>query len=162
MEEEKKYTKDEAHRLFGATFNNRIFPLVEQESLNEDEKEELIACAHAAYLHWVNFSGCKNVNKQRALYMLAKAYTRVEHKELSKHYAHKCFQFTQDFKSEMQDFDLAYAEEIMARSAALQGDKQLFEKHYQNTLAAEKQIKNKEDLKWFSQDFNGGNWYGIK
>ena len=159
--EEKQYSIDEAHRFFGVEFNNKIFQFAEKGCLSENEKEEIVALAHASFLHWLNFSGHQKVNTQRALYMLAKAYIVVEHKLKAKEYALKCYEFTQSFSTEMKDFDCAYADEIMARSAALNNDKINFEIHYKKVKESFVNIQNEGDLKWLKKDFESGNWFGM-
>jgi len=159
---QKTFTIDEAHQFFGIDFNNKIFILAEKEFLNADEQEEIVALAHASFLHWLNYSGHQKVNTQRTLYMLAKAYIVVEHKSKAKEYAEKCYQFTQEYKTEMQDFDIAYADEIMARSAALNRDENIFKKHCQKVEKSLLNIANPEDLKWLKKDFENGKWFGWK
>ena len=125
----KEYTIDAAHRFFGVEFNNKIFQLAEKQNLSDDEKTEIVSLAHASYIHWLNYSGHKIVNTQRALYMIAKAYITIQDQSNSMIYALKCLECTKSFINEMEDFDIAYSHEIMARAAALNTNKILFNKH---------------------------------
>ena len=161
-ENEKLYTIDNAHRYFGVSFNNAIFKMVENTNMTEVEKEEVIQTAHAAVLHWQKFSKSTIANSQRGYYMLAKAYIAVGEKENALKYANICFSITQKNENELFDWDLAYAYEIKARVAAMINNKLDFEKFNLLTKKQEAKIKNPEDLKYFSIDFNGGNWFGYK
>lgn len=62
--------------------------------------------------------------------MIAKAYVVIEDKYNAMHFALLCVEFTLLHIHEMKDFDVFYANEMMARVATLNGDKAMFEKHY--------------------------------
>jgi len=62
----------------------------------------------------------------------------------------------------MQDFDRAYASEIVARANALAGKREIALDYYQRAAQAGEAISNIEDKSIFMGDFNSGNWYGIK
>ena len=162
MTEEKKYTLDNAHHYFGIEFNNAIFGFADKKSLTDLEKEEMIQTAHSAVLHWQKFSKSTIANSQRGYYMVAKAYVKAGEKENALKYAKLCYKITQENKSELLDWDFAYAYEIMARTAAMNNDKTNFEKFYKKTKGQELKIKDPEDLKYFSMDFEGGDWFGFK
>lgn len=161
MTEEKQFTQDQAHRFFAVEFNNKIFALAEKESLTETDKERIIQLGHAALLHWQKFSGAKIVNTQRGLYMIAKAYVAAGEKENAIKYARMCFKTTFENESEMADFDIGYAYEMMARTAAMNNDKANFDKYYKLALTQKDKIKKEEDLKYYVQDLEGGNWFGM-
>jgi hypothetical protein len=62
----------------------------------------------------------------------------------------------------MKDFDLAYAQEALARAYALAGD---LERAKDNLKTAEilcRAIKDQEDQTIFQADLISGDWYGIK
>ncbi len=158
----KKYTEDQANAFFGAKFNNAIFPLLEKKDLTEDEKQEIIALAQAAWLHWKNYSDCSPVNIQRAYYMLGKSYLAVEQLDIARYYALKCMQSTETFKIDMESFDFVYAYELQARIAAYSKDIEACKKYMKKVKEYEGEIKNKEDLKWVQHDIKSGKWYGFK
>lgn len=161
MEKEKKFTIDEAHRFFGVEFNNAIFTLAEKKELSALEKEEIIQTSHAAVLHWQKFSKSSMVNSQRGYYMLAKAYVVAGEKENALKYAKLCFKITKEFSEELLDFDFGYAYEMMARTSAMNNNKEDFDNFYKKMKNQEAQIKDPKDLEYFLIDVNGGNWFGF-
>ncbi|MGB1247847.1 MAG: hypothetical protein ACPG4Z_03115 [Chitinophagales bacterium] len=152
MSTEKTYTEDQAHRFFGAKYNNEIFALYEKETLTKYERERIIHLGHASLLHWQDFSGHKMVNTQRGLYMIAKAYLKADEKENAMKYAQECHQLTFEQQNEMADFDLAYASEIMMRVNLLLGNENDAKKYKKDLVDYSAKIKNEEDLKWMKKD----------
>jgi hypothetical protein len=145
--------------IFGVEFNNAIFGFVEKENLTDIEKKEMIQSAHAAVLHWQKFSKSTIANSQRGYYMLAKAYVKAREKENALKYANLCFEITTKNEDKLLDWDLAYAYEMKARTAAMNNDKETFKKFYKMAKEQEVIIKDPEDLKYFSLDFKDGDWF---
>lgn len=153
------YTLDQAHRYFGVEYNNAIFPIITQANPSPEAQSRAISLAHAALLHWEAYSGFKIVNKQRGLYMLAKAYLCANDALNAQRYAQQCFDISQAHSQEMQDFDHAYAHELMARVEALKGNQEGFKKYYDQATKLGNELSNKEDQKIFQGDMESGNWY---
>jgi hypothetical protein len=61
----------------------------------------------------------------------------------------------------MMDFDLAYAEEGMARALALVGRLEDARPHYEKAKAAGEGLLEAEDREIFLGDFGSGDWYGL-
>ncbi len=155
------YTIDQAHRYFGVTYNNAIFPIITQENPSLEDQSKAISLAHAALLHWEAHSGSKIVNKQRGLYMIAKAYISANDALNARRYAQQCFDITQAHAPEMKDFDHAYAHEVMARVEALAGNKEAFENYYQQATKLGNELSDPEDQKIFQGDMKSSNWFGM-
>ena len=62
----------------------------------------------------------------------------------------------------MQDFDLAFAQEALARACALKGDQGKAQEYLKVAKKLGQAIQNKEDQEIFTGDLNSGEWYGIK
>ena len=76
-------------------------------------------------------------------------------------WALKCQAITEEYLSEMEDFDLAFAQEALARAFALAGNLERAQDHFETAGKLGYAIKDKEDQKIFQADLNSGNWYGI-
>jgi hypothetical protein len=61
----------------------------------------------------------------------------------------------------MSDFDLAYAQEGLARAYAASGDRGKATEHFKQAKALGKQIEDDEDRKIFTDDLMSGDWEGI-
>ncbi len=163
MDKEKKYTLDQAHHYFGVAFNNIIFKITEKPSteVTAEEKLLLVSYAHASLLHWHQFSGSKLANRQRALYMIAKAYVFTGDKINALKYASKCRQLTQNNQAQLADFDLAYAHEMMARVYAMHDNEADFKTEYAIAQEQAALIKSKGDKEFFDKDFEAGPWFAM-
>lgn len=157
---EKTYTLEQAHAYFGVEFNNAIFPLLEKDNRTKEEDLHMLDLAHAAMLHWQNNLKYSIVNKQRALYMLACAYTFTKHKELALMYANLCFETTEQNLSEMQDFDISYAHLALARALALNNNPKAKETK-EKALELGNNLAQKGDKKYFLADMQVGPWFGV-
>ncbi len=62
----------------------------------------------------------------------------------------------------MAEFDLAFAQEALARAYALAGDQDLAREHLKVVEKLGRAIQDKEDQKIFLGDLNSGDWYGIR
>jgi hypothetical protein len=70
-------------------------------------------------------------------------------------------ELTQAFRDELQDFDLAYAEEVIARAAALSGDAETALRHRQLAEVRGAHIADEEDRTIFLGDLQRGPWFGL-
>ena len=59
----------------------------------------------------------------------------------------------------MEDFDLAFTWEGLARAFALAGDLDQAREYYDLAVDPGKKIGDAEDRKIFMNDFQGGNWH---
>ncbi len=62
----------------------------------------------------------------------------------------------------MEDFDFAYAYESGARAYALAGAKEAALKYLALAEEAGEAIGDEENKKYFLDDLNAGDWYGIR
>jgi hypothetical protein len=61
----------------------------------------------------------------------------------------------------MEDFDLAYAQEALARAFALAGDQDQALVHWRKAADLGDQIQDPEDRRIFQGDFQSGNWHQL-
>lgn len=162
MEEEKKYTIEEANHYFGIEFNNAIWTLLDKKDRTEAENHEMINLAHASLLHWSRSPKGTKANLQRGEYMIANVHTFIGNKDQALYYANRCLKLTQDYKSEMADFDIAYAYLIMARALALAGNKEEGLKYLDLAKKATEEIKDKDDKDIVLLDLDAEPWYSLK
>jgi len=159
MNEEKKYTLSQAQTEFAKSAFNSIWGLLEKPVRTPEEDQEMLLAAHASLYHWRQVGTA--VHHQRGSWMLSRVYQALGKPDGALEWAQRCFQISEAHPSEMEDFDLAYAQEALARSYALDGFEEKALEHYQQAGKLGERIKDPEDKKIFQQDFRGGSWYQL-
>lgn len=160
MLDDKTFTLAEAHKHFAIKTNGEAWHLLEKPDRDSSENELLIHLAHTSYYHWLQVGN--ELHHQRAEWLLSHVYAEVDMADLALKHAVHCQQLTDEFKELMQDFDLAYAHEAMARAYACSGNLQEALYYRQKAEAAGQAIAGEKDRKIFLLDLNSGNWYGLK
>jgi hypothetical protein len=70
-------------------------------------------------------------------------------------------ELTVEYEEEIEQFDVAYGWECLARASALANDKSSTNRFRKEAEKSARAIKNKEDREWFLKDLHGGNWHGL-
>lgn len=159
MSEDEKYTLQEAHEKFAKAFNSRVWELLGKTDRSQAEDEELLMALYASLYHWRQVGTA--VHEQRGQWLFARVFAALGEPLKALEHARTCLEITQSEPSEMQDFDIAYAHEGMARAYAQTGEVHLAREHYEQAKAAGEAIEDPEDREIFFGDLNAGNWHGV-
>ena len=160
MAEAKTYTLEEAHDYFAQATNGRVWELLQRPGRSQADDDEILHAAHACAYHWT-FAGSA-VNRQRAEWLISHVHVVLGHGPEALRHAQRCFELTEANRDLMQDFDIAYAFEGMARAQALLGDHRMAEEFLVLAQQAGSAIADEEDRSIFMGDFDAGNWYGLR
>jgi tetratricopeptide (TPR) repeat protein len=159
MEDQVRYSLEEAHEQFARQFNGRVWALLEKEERSPEEDEEMLLAQSASLYHWRHVGTV--VHEQRGQWMFSHLYTVLEDPDRALRHASRCIEITQANRSQMADFDIAYAHEAMARALALNGRADKAKEHFEQAAKAGEAISDPEDREIFLGDFGAGRWYGI-
>jgi len=160
MTDENLFTVAEAHRHFAITLNGRTWELLEKAARSEDEDQMMLHAAHASCYHWLQVGS--GVNQQRGEWLIARVYTTLDRPEAALQHAKRCLALTEQYAGEMRDFDRAFAFESVARANAIAGNKDQALKYFRLAEKAGSAISDDEDREIFQQDFDGGDWRGLR
>jgi hypothetical protein len=149
----------ETHLSLAKSIFNGIWPLLEKPDRTPQEDEDLLLRAFAALYHWKQVGTA--VNFQRGYWMISRVFLVLGEKSQALAWALKCQATTEDNLPEMEDFDLAYAQEGLARAYALNGDLKKARKHHQLAADLGKKIHDPKDKEIFQTDFLGGDWFQL-
>ena len=94
--------------------------------------------------------------------MIARAWMLIGGEEQALRHARRVAELTEEYKAEMEDFDFAFAHECLARAHALNGHADEARKFIALAQQAGEAIVDAEDRQIFFDDFNSGNWNGLK
>jgi hypothetical protein len=160
MDEVKTYTIDEAHKYFAQSINGRVWELLQKSNRSQADNDEMLYAAHACTYHW-KFVGTA-VHQQRGEWLISHVHVVLGHAKEALRHAERCFELTNANKGLMQDFDIAYAFEGLARAQAMLGDHKLAREFFDLAQQTGNVIANQEDRSIFIGDFEGGDWYGLR
>jgi hypothetical protein len=160
MSEGKTFTESEAQLHFAKQFYNTTWELLDKQERTQEENELLVDYAHASLAHW-RVAGT-GVNLQRGVWMLARVNIVLGNTQIALQHAQHCLELTEQYKDGLSDFDFAFAYECIARAQALAGNQAEAQKFADMADQAGAAIRDEEDRQIFFDDFNGGDWYGIK
>lgn len=137
-------TKD-THKELAIELFNLTWDLIDRTEKDQSEIDRMINAAHASRYHWEIAGG--SVQIARGEWLISRVYALCHRTEPCLYHADRCLKIT--LENDLQDFDLAFAYESMARACDLAGD--AVEKAKYLTLAeqAGKNILDPDDRQYF-------------
>jgi len=147
----------EIHHKLAIETNNQVWDLLDKKTRTPQEEQEMLVAVYASLYHWNQVGTAANT--QRGYWMLSRVYLALNRPADALDWALKCQEITDNKSSEMEDFDLAFAQEGLARAYAITGDLDQARYHYDQAYALGKQIKDLEDKEIFTNNLKGGNWF---
>lgn len=145
-----------AHKYFAPRLNGECWNLLDKEKRTEDEDRRMLMAAFASCYHWLHVGN--DLNQQRGEWLIARAYAALGDGENCLKHTQRCMTWTENADEGYQDFDFAYAHEMLARGYALTGQTN----KAVETLAKAKELGNRiageEDRKYFFGDLTWGEW----
>lgn len=159
MNETKRYTLPQAQLEFAKSIYNSIWGLLEKPARTPEENQEMLLAAYASLYHWQKAGGA--VQEQRGSWMVSRVCQTLGKAPEALEWAQRCQAISEEHAPEMEDFDLAYAQEGLARAYALAGDHEKALAHWKLAASLGDQIEDPEDKRIFLGDFRGGNWYQL-
>lgn len=145
------------HRRLAQQINQRAWELLMKADRSQRDDDELLYAAFASCYHWLQAGTV--VHQQRGEYMIAKAYIGLNNPSEALAHAAKCLKLTEEHAAAMQDFDLAFAYELMARVYAMRGTIDQARAYYRMARAAGDVIQDSKNKAIFEADFAAGPWF---
>jgi hypothetical protein len=110
----------EAHRRLGVELFSRTWALMEKDARTSAEDDEMIHCAHASAYHWMHAGTA--VNRARSEWQCSRMYTVLGRAEPALQHAKRCLEICEEEPGALEDWDLPFAYEALARAYAIAGD----------------------------------------
>jgi hypothetical protein len=151
----KRFTENEAHKYFGIEFNQKTWELLGKSDRTAEEEARMISLAHASHLHW-GFVGTPE-NKTRGEWMLSHVYAVLGIGHPALYWAKLAMETCS--ANNIVDFDLAYANEALARAHAANGDRAAANDYRSRARQAGDAITDAEAKQYFDSDFAAGPWF---
>ncbi|HVA32373.1 MAG TPA: hypothetical protein VMU58_14005 [Gaiellaceae bacterium] len=110
----------DADAALGADLFNKTWALLENETRTAEEDDELVHCAHASAYHWL-VAGTA-VNRARSEWQCSGVYTVLGRPEPALYHAQRCLAICESEPDALEDWDLPFAYEALARAHSVAGD----------------------------------------
>ena len=115
------------HRRLGVDLFNKAWTLMEKDDRTEAVDDELVHCAHASAYHWLHVG--TPANRARSEWQCARMYTVLGRAEPALHHARRCLEICESNPDALEDWDLPFAHEALARAYGLAGDDEEASRH---------------------------------
>ena len=99
---------------------NEVWRLLDQRERSVEENDRMLHAAHASRYHWGEVGSA--VNRARGEWQVSRVYSVLKRTEPALFHARRCLELCERHSDELDDFDLPYAFEALARAHALAGD----------------------------------------
>jgi hypothetical protein len=110
----------EEERQLAVDLFNRAWTLMEADGRTAEQEDELVHAAHASRHHWAAVGTPANL--ARGEWQLSRVYTVLGRAEPALHHARRCLAYCEANPGALEDWDLPYAHEALARAHALAGE----------------------------------------
>jgi hypothetical protein len=152
-----KKTFDKIHHYMGVELNQQTWALLGKENRDKVDNSRMIAYAKASLYHWQRSPEFKPVNEQQGEWMISHVYAVLENGDQSLYHAQKCWSITHQLN--LAGFDLAYANEALARAYAALSDSEKMNQFFLKAKSTGVNIEDKKDRELFLSDLHLGPWF---
>lgn len=146
----------EKHTQFAKSAFNETWTYMEMNKRTPEDDDKMLAAAYSSFYHW-SFVGSP-LNIQRGHWLISRAQTLLNNYNMALYHAEKCLEITLQNPDLMQDFDLPFAYESVARAHSLSGHAQQAQKLIQQALLSAENIKKPDGRSYFLKDLKGNKW----
>lgn len=153
------------HRRFGVEANNETWRLLVAgepgPAATDDERARLLYRAYASAYHWMETPAGTPANHARGEHLIARAAIAVGLGEVALRHAHRCLGICEAHPEVVEDWDVAFAHEAIARAHAAMGDVDTATDLLATAARLGAGIADDEDRGVFLQELARGPWFGI-
>ena len=140
----------EEERQLAVDLFNRTWTLLELPARTPEQGDELIDTAHASAYHWLQVGTA--ANRARSQWQLSRVYVVLGRPEPALHHAHRCLAWCEANPEALEDWDLPYAHEALARAHALAGDSDEARRHADRARELAAGVAGAEDREHLEAD----------
>ena len=140
----------EEERQLAVDLFNHSWTLLELPERTPEQDDELIHAAHASRHHWAAVGTPANL--ARGEWQLSRIYTVLGRSEPALHHGRRCLAYCEANPDALEDWDLPYAHEALARAHALAGDADEAGRHAEQARALAARVADAEDREHLEED----------
>jgi hypothetical protein len=138
------------HRKLGIDLFNYVWLIIEKPDRTIMENDTMLHAAHASRYHWEQIGA--PVNIVRGEWQISRVYSILKRSEPAIYHGQRCLDMCQEHQ--INDFDLAYAYEALARAYSIAQQWTEVRKFLELATSAGGEIADAEDKEWFFKDLS--------
>jgi hypothetical protein len=135
-------------RQLGVDLFNEVWRLME----SREDDDRMLHAAHASAYHWSKAPECEPKNRARSEWMCSRVYAVLGRPEPAIHHAMRCLEITQEHADSMEDWDLPFAYEALARAYGVAGNAGESRRFAELARESGESIADPEDRQHFAAD----------
>jgi hypothetical protein len=131
-------------RQLAVELYNSSWALLEKAHRTPEEDDALVHQVHASMYHWLQAPECEPKNRARGEWLCSRAYAVLGRAEPALHHARRCLEICEQH-ADVEDWDLAFAYEALARASRVAGDEDHARRFEQRGRELVEQIADAEE-----------------
>ena len=134
---------EEGRRRLAAALFNRVWALLDEPDRSAADDDEMVHAAHASAYHWMQVGTL--ANRVRSEWQCSRVYAVLGRAEPALAHARRCLELAESAPTELEEFDLPFAYEAMARAYAAAGNEVEAREWLARARAAGEEIGDEDD-----------------
>jgi hypothetical protein len=122
--------------------------------VSREDDDELLHQAHASAYHWLKAPECEPRNRARSEWLCSRVYAVLGRAEPAMHHAQRCLQLCEQHPDNVEDWDLAFAFEALARAYRIVGNEDEARRYEQLGREQAEVIADPEDRESLLRDLS--------
>ena len=152
MPEETLLSIEQFHKKMGVDLFNFVWTMMEKSDRTIDDDDTMIHAAHASAHHWKQFG--KPVNRARSEWQCSRVYTVLGRAEPALHHARRCLEICEASPDALEDWDLPFAHEALARAYSVAGELDEAHAHIARARELASSVMDDEDKALIESDLS--------
>jgi hypothetical protein len=138
------------HRRLGVDLFNHTWTFLDKQERSPEEDDAMIHAAYASRYHWSQASQ-EAKHQARGEWQLARVFSVLGRGEPAIYHAERCLEWCG--RGEVEDWDVAFAHEALARAHGVAGNDAEAESHKRLARETGDAIADPEDREHFDKDY---------
>jgi hypothetical protein len=138
------------HRQLGVDLYNDTWRLLE----SREDDDELLHQAHASAYHWLKAPECEPKNRARSEWLCSRVYAVIGRGEPALHHAQRSLEICEAHPDNIEDWDLPFAYEALARANRVAGNDDEARRYEQKARDAGGALADPEDREHLEEALN--------
>jgi tetratricopeptide (TPR) repeat protein len=151
------------HRWFGVQLNNDMWATIEDDTVNASTprlaKERALYAAYASAYHWRIVGD--EANFARGEHLVSRVAARLGEADLALRHARRCLELVESHPDVMEDWDIAFAHEALARSLAAVGEREGAIAEYERASKLAEELSDPADREILKKELRREPWFDL-